>query len=418
MNRSRLFGLVVAVLALFGSPADAATLYIEEYASGVSQLGTTQAQVPPQPSIATQTIALSGTSAQSSPFNAKTHVVALICDEGCSIFFGTNPTATTLNFLLQQGSQVRFGVSPGQIVAAIANAAGNSSGGSGALVVGTTTITGGANTKVLFDNSGVLGEYTVTGSGNAVLANSPTLVTPALGTPSALVLTNATGLPNASVIGLGTAALVNTGTSGATIPLLNGANTWSAAQTFPAGSAATPSLIVGAAGYGLFQGTSQIGLSVAGASKLDYGLTNSGAWSFSGNVYVNGDIRAANGNFIYWNSGSLMSNPSDGQILLLNAAQNSFGRLMFGGTTSSFPALKRSAATFVVRLADDSGNADISMRLSQPQGFTVATLPVSPPTGSTAYVTDAVACTFLATLTGGGSAYCPVTYNGAAWVGS
>jgi len=34
-----------------------------------------------------------------------------------------------------------------------------------------------------------------TGTGSAVFATSPTLVTPALGTPSALVLTNATGLP-------------------------------------------------------------------------------------------------------------------------------------------------------------------------------------------------------------------------------
>jgi len=37
-----------------------------------------------------------------------------------------------------------------------------------------------------------------------------------------------------STLGLGTAATVNTGTSGATIPLLNGANTWSGAQTFSA----------------------------------------------------------------------------------------------------------------------------------------------------------------------------------------
>lgn len=41
-----------------------------------------------------------------------------------------------------------------------------------------------------------------------------------------------TGKPiaNQSVAGLGTAATVNTGTSGATIPLLNGANTWSTQQ--------------------------------------------------------------------------------------------------------------------------------------------------------------------------------------------
>jgi hypothetical protein len=38
-----------------------------------------------------------------------------------------------------------------------------------------------------------------TGSGAVVLATSPTLVTPALGTPSALVLTNATGLPQAGL---------------------------------------------------------------------------------------------------------------------------------------------------------------------------------------------------------------------------
>jgi hypothetical protein len=41
--------------------------------------------------------------------------------------------------------------------------------------------------------SGGTGVTTSTGSGNNVLSTSPTLVTPALGTPSALVATNATG---------------------------------------------------------------------------------------------------------------------------------------------------------------------------------------------------------------------------------
>jgi hypothetical protein len=45
-----------------------------------------------------------------------------------------------------------------------------------------------------------------TGTGAAVFANSPTLVTPALGTPSSGVLTNCTGLPVASVVGLTTVA--------------------------------------------------------------------------------------------------------------------------------------------------------------------------------------------------------------------
>jgi hypothetical protein len=39
-----------------------------------------------------------------------------------------------------------------------------------------------------------------TGTGSLVFATSPTLVTPALGTPSSAVLTNATGLPNAGLV--------------------------------------------------------------------------------------------------------------------------------------------------------------------------------------------------------------------------
>jgi hypothetical protein len=52
--------------------------------------------------------------------------------------------------------------------------------------------------------SGGTGSTTSTGSGAVVLANSPTLVTPALGTPSSATLTNATGLPvTTGISGLG-----------------------------------------------------------------------------------------------------------------------------------------------------------------------------------------------------------------------
>jgi hypothetical protein len=53
-----------------------------------------------------------------------------------------------------------------------------------------------------------------TGTGANVFATSPTLVTPALGTPSALVLTNATGTPSSIGLANGTGLPVSTGVSG------------------------------------------------------------------------------------------------------------------------------------------------------------------------------------------------------------
>lgn len=50
-----------------------------------------------------------------------------------------------------------------------------SGGGGGGITIGTTTITSGTNTRILYNNAGVVGEYTVTGTGTtAVLSAGPT----------------------------------------------------------------------------------------------------------------------------------------------------------------------------------------------------------------------------------------------------
>lgn len=60
---------------------------------------------------------------------------------------------------------------------------------------------------------------------------------------------------------------------------------------------------------------------------------------------------------LQWGGNSQIYGGVDGKILLWNSAQTSFGLLQFGGTSASYPALKRNGATLEVRLADDSAYA-------------------------------------------------------------
>lgn len=105
-------------------------------------------------------------------------------------------------------------------------------GAPGGLTIGTTTIASGTTTRILYDNAGVLGEYTLTGSGTVVvMATSPTLVTPVLGVATATSL-------NGNIFTTGTYTL--TGQAGKTLTF-NGSITLTGTDaqtyTFPTTSA-------------------------------------------------------------------------------------------------------------------------------------------------------------------------------------
>lgn len=52
------------------------------------------------------------------------------------------------------------------------------------LVIGTTSISSGSTSNILFDNNGKLGEYVISGSGNVVMSSGPTISSPTITTPA------------------------------------------------------------------------------------------------------------------------------------------------------------------------------------------------------------------------------------------
>lgn len=99
-----------------------ATLYVTEYSQPTYNGGIVQ--IASEPEVATQTVAISGSSAATTnAFANNTNIVRLHTDSICSVFFGTSPTATTSKRRMNAGDTEYFGVPVGSAykVAVITN---------------------------------------------------------------------------------------------------------------------------------------------------------------------------------------------------------------------------------------------------------------------------------------------------------
>ncbi len=103
-------------------------------------------------------------------------------------------------------------------------------------------------------------------------------------------------------------------------------------------------------------------LRVGGVSK--FRVEKTGVVTSSSNITTTASLMVGFNSRIAWNTRSRMLSPANGNITLTNSAQADFGLLQFGGSTGSFPALKRNATALEARLANDSGFASIQGKLT------------------------------------------------------
>lgn len=91
-----------------------AVLYITEYARQARDASGFMMVVADEPPLANQTVAIGGSSVQSSTFNASTRFIRVSTDAVCSIEIGANPTATATTRRMPANTTEYFGVPAGQ----------------------------------------------------------------------------------------------------------------------------------------------------------------------------------------------------------------------------------------------------------------------------------------------------------------
>jgi hypothetical protein len=115
-----------------------------------------------------------------------------------------------------------------------------------------------------------------------------------------------------------------------------------------------------------------IDLQVGGVSK--FLVSRTGTLTLLSNINATGYL---SGNLLSFSGFGEFLAPSDGVFTVRNNAGTTFNRLQLGGTTSSFPSIKRNGAAIDFRLADDSGFCAINTGILSIQNTVAAAVAVA-----------------------------------------
>jgi len=129
-----------------------------------------------------------------------------------------------------------------------------------------------------------------------------------------------------------------------------------------AGTGVARSLVFGTNNFGRWQIDTSGHLLAATADTYDIGYATTNRprdIHLSRHLYSGGSVLAASNGFLAITSRLAITSSTNGVAMLSNSEQTDFSMLQFGGTTSSFPALKRSGVQLQVRSADDTIFGDI-----------------------------------------------------------